>query len=272
MKRTVVSLIIILISLTMYAQKEYVVYDCSPSVRVFRVDSRTWEPLCKGEALLGNDILNIREKGTVKILDNSTRRIYNNVKAGKQSVSSVVKASSKSSNSVFGNLNRQLANNVKNSDHREKYYSTYGAAMRGYEDNLTFTDSLYYAIYNGINNQIPSEQLKLQETINPDGSVSFSVVNYSEDIYYVTLLYGDNSCLEVCFDSDNLRTNVIPISPHSTVDFRSFRFSPSTDNRNYYLLASRREFWTEPLQNALRYMMQPDFEADSGFVLVIQAS
>ncbi len=271
MKRSIISLIILLFSLTMYAQKEYVVYDCDPNVKVFHVDTKTWDPLSKGETLRENDLLQIRQKGSVKLLDNSTRRIYNNVKTGKQSVASVVKASAKSADSTFGNLNRQLAKNVKNSDHRGKYYSTYGATMRGYEDDLSFTDSLYYAIFNGINNQLHPECLQLKKTINSDGTVSFLIVNDSDSLYYVTIVYGNSTRIIACFDSDIYGTDVMPIEPHSSANLHSFGFSAPADDCGYYLVASKREFWTEPLQSALRYMMKPDYEADPDLVSVIPA-
>ena len=271
MKRSIFSLIILFFSLTMYAQKEYVVYDCAPSVKAFHVDTKTWNPLSKGDTLQENDLLQIRQKGSVKLLDNSTRRIYSNVKTGKQTVASVIKASAKSADSTFGNLNRQLAKNVKNSDHRGKYYSTYGATMRGYEDDLSFTDSLYFAIFNGINNQSAPVFLQLRETVNSDGTVSFLIENDSDSLYYVTIVYGNSTRLVACFNSEIYGTDVIPVEPHSSVNLQSFGFSaPAVDN-GYFLIASIREFWTEPLQSALRYMMKPDYEADPNLVSVIPA-
>ena len=256
----------------MFAQKEYVVYDCSPGVKAYRVQSKTWTPLTKGETLQEDDLLNVRQKGTVKILDKNTRRIYSNVKTGKQPVSSLIKTSAKSANSSFGNLNRQLAKNVKNSDHREKYYSTYGATMRGYNDDVTFTDSLYYAIFNGIDKINSSGLIRIEEIDNSDGTVSFSIVNESDDLYYATVVYGSRSRLDPCFDADIQGVDVFPIDPHSVANFQSFGFSPAADGSNYYLIASKREFWLEPLKPAIRYMVQPDFEADPEIVLVIPAS
>ena len=272
MKRALLFLLLILSSLSMYAQKKYVVYDCAPGVKVYRTESGTWDLLSKGETLNENELLSIKQKGTVKILDKSTRRIYNNVKTGKQSVASLIKASSKSANSTFGNLNRQLAKNVKNSDHRGKYYSTYGATIRGYEDGLTFTDSLYFAIYNGIHNQMPSELLDLKQIINSDGTVSFVISNKSEDLFFATIVYGNGSRIETCLDSAVFGSDVIPIGPHSTADLRSYGFCKSSEDCSYYLIASKREFWTEPLHNALRYMSCPDYEADPNLVLVIQTN
>lgn len=272
MKRIIISLLPLLFSLTLFAQKVYVVYECAPDVKAYRVDSKAWVPLAKGEALQENDILNIRHKGTVKILDNSTRRIYSNVKTGKQPVSSLIKASAKSANSSFGNLNRQLAKNVKNSDHRQKYYSTYGATMRGYSDDISFTDSLYYSVYSQINNMSPADFIRLKESVNPDGSVSFSIVNDSDDLYYATVVYGSKSQLVPCFDADILGTDVLPIEPHTTANLHSYGFSPASNNCCYFLVASRHEFWTMPLIPSLRYMVQPDFDADPELVLVIPAS
>ena len=272
MKRALLILLLILSTLSMYAQKEYVVYDCAPGVKVYRTESGTWDLLSKGETLNENELLSIKQKGSVKILDKSTRRIYNNVKTGKQSVASLIKASSKSANSTFGNLNRQLAKNVKNSDHRGKYYSTYGATTRGYEDDLTFTDSLYFAIYNGIHNQMPSELLDLKQLVKPDGTVSFVISNKSDDLYYATIVYGNGSHIETCFDLAIWGSDVIPIGPHSTADLQSYGFCSPSEEGGYYLIASKREFWMEPLHNALRYMSCPDYEADSGLVLVIQAN
>ena len=256
----------------MYAQKEYFVYDCAPGARGFCADTKTWTPLTKGETVHENDILHVRQKGTVKILDNNTRRIYTNVKTGKQSVSSLIKASAKRANSSFGNLNRQLVKNVKNSDHREKYYSTYGATMRGYNDDITFADSLYYAVYHGINNIYLSELIQLKESIDSDGTVSFSIINNSDVLYYATVVYGNKSRLELCLDADILGTDVFPIEPHSTANLQSFGFSPASSDCLYYLLASKREFWVEPLKPAIRYMVQPDYDADPDLLLVIPVS
>ena len=272
MKRCFVSFLLIFFSLTVFAQKEYVVYDCAPDAKVFRVDTKTWAPLVKGETLNENDLILVKKKGMVKILDNGTRRIYSNVKTGKQPVSLLIKASAKSANSSFGNLNRQLAKNVKNSDHREKYYSTYGATMRGYNDDITFADSIFYAVFQGIKSLRPSELIQLKESIDSDGTVSFSIVNDSDDLYYATVVYGNKSRLEPCFDADIQGTDVIPIEPHSTANLQSFGFSPASGDCLYYLLASKREFWMEPLKPAIRYMVQPDFDADPDLLLVIPVS
>ncbi len=143
--------------------------------------------------------------------------------------------------------------------------------MRGYEDDLSFTDSLYFAIFNGINNQSAQVFLQLRETVNSDGTVSFLIENNSDSLYYVTIVYGNSTHIVACFDSEIYGTDVMPIEPHSTANFQSFGFSAPAADSGYYLVASKREFWTEPLQSALRYMMKPDYEADPNLVSVIPA-
>ncbi len=270
MKRVLLTLIFIALSLSLSAQGRYTVYDCGSGARVFRTDSRSWAAVTKGEALQENTVLHIRQKGAIKILDNSTRRIYTNVKTGKQSVSSLIQASTKSSNSTFGNLNRQIAKNVKNSDHRGRYYSTYGATTRG-EGEVTYADSLYYAIFKGLSTPSSPEHLRLDVSHNDDGTVSFMVKNESEVPYYVTILYGGTSNLFPCLEETIPGTDVIPVAPHSSANLLSYKFMAPSGGDDYYLIASRCEFWTEPIKNALRYMTPPDYSADSHLVQVISS-
>lgn len=270
MKRALITLIFIVFSLSALAQGRYVVYDCGQGARIFRNESRSWDDIKKGETLQENTLLHIRRQGLVKILDKTTNRVYSNVKTGRQSVSSLIQASSKSANSTFGNLNRQLARNVRNSDHRGRYYSTYGATTRG-DGEVSFADSLYYSIFHGISNQAFANQLRLDEILNNDGTVSFSVTNESDESYYVTVVSGDSSHLTFCFDDSLYGVDVIPVLPHSTADLRSYKFVVPSGNDSYYLIAAQREFWTEPLKNALRYMVAPDYSADAELVKVIPA-
>ena len=270
MKRALITLIFIVFSLAAFAQERYVVYDCGPDARIFRSSTRAWDALVKGESLQENTVLHVRQKGALKILDKDTRRIYSNAKTGKQTVSSLIKASAKSSYSTFGNLNRQLAKNVKNSDHRGRYYSTYGATTRS-EGELSYADSLYFDIYRGIHETASPETLRLVETKDLDGSVSFTVINDSDTRYYVTIIYGNESHLEPVLSEGIFGADVIPVSPRSSANLLSYKFIAPTGSNKYFLIASSREFWMEPLKNALRYMVAPDYSADAELVKVIPA-
>ena len=270
MKRLLVILLFMLFSWTSQSQDKYAVYECSQAARVFRTDSRSWDAITKGETLQENTLLNIKKKGAISILDKSTRRIYSNVKTGKQTVSALIQASSKSANSTFGNLNHQLARNVKNSDHRSRYYSTYGATVRG-DGEVTFADSLYYSIFQGITKQTYGNSLVLKETRNNDGTISFSIVNDSDSLFFVSLICGDKSHISLCFDGLIYGADVISVLPHSMANLQSHRFAPPSGNEQYYLIASQREFWVEPLKNALNYMSPPEFVADEKLIQIIPA-
>lgn len=271
MKRVFIILMAIFFALaTAMAQNVYSVYDSPSNTRVYRTSSRSWDTLTKGEILDGTTIINARKKGAVKILDKSTRRIYSNVKLGRQTVNEIISSAAKSANSTFGNLNRQLAENVRNSEHRSRYYTTYGATTRG-DDELSFTDSLYYAIFAGVQETTSLVPIYLIETTPVGGVVSFSVVNNSETGYYISIAYGNERQLEFCFNEDILGIDVILLPAHSNADLTGFTFAAPDEGMQYYLIASKREFWTAPLRNALKYMTPPEYSCEVEFITVVPA-
>ena len=271
MKRLLILIAGILLPLVAtMAQGHYTVYECQQGSRIYRSSARAWDDLKKGESVDANTLVNPRKKGAVRILDNDTRRIYSNVKTGRQTVAALISSSSKNANATFGNLNRQLANNVKSSDHRGRYYSTYGATTRG-DEELTFTDSLYFAIYHGVRTGTTNDCLKFIAQESGPGSVGFVVVNDSDAPYFITIARGNQENLTFCFDADLYGVDVIPVLPHTTANLTGYVFAAPAEGDQFYLIASPREFWVEPLKNAVRYMNPPEFSADKELVTVVLA-
>ena len=268
--RKVIMILCLILPLSVIAQERYSVYSSNSDTFVYNNETKSWESASKGTTLSLESIVNVGDKGEFQVLDSQTQRIYSSVKTGKQTIQSLISKATKKSNSTLGNFNKQVASNISTSRSFNKIYSTYGVTTRG-DGELTFADSLYYSIYKGINSLDVPELVYFQESLNADSTISFTVVNNTEELYFVNVVYGNNSKLSPCFDENIGREYALIVSPNSSLSLTGFSFMPANDGSRYYLIASKRRFSLALVKNSLQYMMQPDFSAESEFLYVIPA-
>ena len=266
--RNFIAILCLMLPLSVLAQERYSVYSCNNDAYIYNYETNKWESASKGTRLTLETIVNIGDSEGFQVLDSQTHRIYSCVKSGRQTIKSLISKATKKSNSTLGNFNKQVVSNISTSRSFNKIYSTYGVTTRG-DGELTFADTLYYSIYQGISSADISDALCLQEHRNTDSTVTFAIVNNTGEQYFVNLVYGNNSQLRSCFE-DNAGDNcAFIVSPNSSLNLAGFSFMPSDEGNKYYLIASQRKFSLASIKNSLQYMVPPDFSAASDLVYVI---
>lgn len=268
--RRVVLLLFVLLPVVAYSQSKYSVYKCVNDVKAYNTDSMAWGSVEKGDVLDGNDLVDVPVKQGLHVLESGSNRIYANVKAGKHTVRDIIEKSEKDANSTFKNLNRQIVKNVAKSG-QGKGYSTYGMTTRGLGDDLDFADSLYFSIYECIRNIQSADCLSLCKVSNDDGTISFVIENNSENVVYVSVVYGNSSHISLCLEDEFMELGALPLQPHTSLDLTSLMFIEPLEGENYYVIASEHWFDLAPIKTRLRYMREPDYSADADLVMVAVA-
>lgn len=265
MKR-IILLLSIFLPFMAFSQSKFSVYKSVENVILYDNDN-LHHPVKKGDLLNEKDLIEVPVKNGIHILEKATNRIYTNIKAGKQTVGEVIAKSEKDANSTFANLNRQIVKNISKNNHG-KGYSTYGMTTRGLSGDLTYADSLYFAIYNTIHDMKPVDYLTLEKKSNDDGTVSFLIENNGENVIYVSLLYGNSTHLSICLEEGFAECSSIPLPSNSILDLTSLKFIEPLTGEEYYVVASDKEFDLSPIKTMLRYMREPDFSADPALISI----
>ena len=258
MKR-IIMMLCVLLPVIAFSQSNFSVYKSAENVILYN-DDNLHHPVKKGDVLKESDLIEVPVKNGIHILEKGTNRIYTNVKAGKQTVGAIVTKSTKDANSTFANLNRQIVKNISKNN-QGKGYSTYGMTTRGQSEELTYADSLYYAIYSIIQDIKSVEYLSPETNSYDDGTVSFIIENNGENDVYISLVYGNSSHLSICLEGF-AECSSIPLPSDSRLDLTSLRFVEPLPGEGYYVVASEKEFDLSPIKTMLRYMREPDFSAD----------
>ncbi len=266
-----ISFFCLIVSCTFAQNSRYSLYKYNGKISVKTKRPKTdWKNPTAKMQLDGIDCILIRKGAEVKILENSTNKIFKSSTPGTYSVRMIVEAAKKQSSSSVTEVAKEVTGRLETSErtnHYEQMFGsthTTGAARRSITNQDCFEDSigavlLNYAALEVENNLSGYDKNLVLTKVPVDGDFVFKISNKNDFPVCANILTVNHETgicsLAIDIDDDKREesTNLpyLLIDRNESITLSDYEFSETTRKTSYIVFCTKRVFNSHDLSNIL---------------------
>ncbi len=246
-------LLLFVLSIVSLQAATYRVHKYVGDVRLFK--NGEWVSPSPRQQVSPRDVFLLGDDAQLAIVVSDTRRIYYNVRTGKQNVAQLISEARKQSDQLASNIRQQLAD--KSSEAKSR--PIFGGVNRGDGPDGSVTSYLYRELSNFLAASSPSRSdtlsLVTASIVSDADSYHFVLTNHSDSLLYTNIVRlpataaeRPTVCLEVGYTTNE---PYLTLAPHQHIDLTDYTFLNEEQACRYLLFATTKPYDCQALKMML---------------------
>ena len=250
------------ISIIVYAQKPYKVYDWSGTVQVKEHKTSQWLPAQKNQPMSGLDSIDICTKGYLRIIDTRSNLIYKSTSMGKMRMLTIINNAKNQNSHTLAAVNQELLKGAQASSNTPTMQIA-GATIRDETDSGlvdSISSTLAWLAKMACNNQLENNkaELILKNHDTPNGTF-FEIKNMSNKNYCVNVLHVDKQTQKVslCYiieQTEELEPPFLYLPQGKNMQLHNLMFDIDDTRDIFILVGTEDQYIPEQIQSTLQYL------------------
>lgn len=250
--------------------QDYSIYKTEGNVDILSPAMEAWMPAQKRAGLALSDMVRIARGASITLVETETRMLISCSQAGEFSVAELRTYADKRSESLLKSLNKKLMRDIRKEGAKNNHYSTYGATTRGLYHELSYSDSLYAAIYNfsSLIQATEVSDLILDKIPSGESTFYFKISNLSKNTtYFVNVLKSEGKELNYCYNFRVSDFGLLPLLPGQSADLSGYLFADSDTAVQYLVIGTTQPYPISNIERYLKHMETPWCAPADGCIL-----
>lgn len=252
MKKLVSALVIGIMTLAC-AAKDLRIYAVSGKVSKKTVAG--WVMVKKPGSISDADMLKINPESSLKVIDNTTHRVYTFNEPGEALVSRLVDKSQRESASIASRMVAESRRRLSEG----KSHQAVGASMRGTSDE-ELLEALFTALNDGFQAAVNKGDISIEKISDGDGIFHLRIINTGKkELYANVFIHTDQALWEALYKLTGEESSLL-IAPGESVEIADIQLSESPDLQ-LAAVAYDAPFEGEDLSNMFSAHLRPEAPA-----------